>query len=57
MYIKHQKGPNVEISLIHLTAFKPLTELWEANLNFYHVNKMIDDGVKVPGFRFEALEE
>jgi hypothetical protein len=40
-----------------MSAFKPLTEVWEANLNFHHLNEMIRKGTKVPEFRFEALEE
>lgn len=56
-YIKHQKSINPEVHAIHMQAFKPLTELWEANLNFHHINNMIASGVQVPVFRFEALEE
>jgi len=34
-----------------------LTELWEANNNYYNINKMIADGVEVPDFRVKALED
>ena len=57
IYVKHQKNINKEILSIHDAAFKPLFELWEANLNFHNINKMIDKNIEVPVFRFEALEE
>ncbi len=57
MYLKHQKTINPEVLAIHMQAFKPLTEMWEANLNFHHINEMIRKGTKVPEFRFAALEE
>jgi phage terminase small subunit len=57
MYVKHQKSINPDVVAIYMSAFKPLTEMWEANINFHHLNEMIKKGVKVPEFRFEALEE
>lgn len=57
IYLKHQKTANPDIVNIHNAAFKPLFELWEANLNFHNINQMIDQGKEVPVFRFEALEE
>ena len=35
----------------------PLTDLWEANNNYYNINKMIEDGIQVPDFRIKALED
>lgn len=57
MYVKHEKTTNKELGLIHATAFIPLTDLWEATNNYYNINKMVANGVKVPDFRTKALED
>jgi hypothetical protein len=57
MYVKHEKTTNKELGLIISTAFIPLTDLWEANNNFYNINKMIENGINVPEFRLKALED
>lgn len=40
-----------------MSCFEPLTQLWEANSNFFNVKNMIAAGVEVPDFRFKALED
>ena len=57
MYMKHAKSINPEMNIIHMSAMKPLVELWFANLNLYNINVMIKSGAEVPKFRFDALEE
>jgi hypothetical protein len=57
MYVKHEKTTNKELGAIQAEAFQPLTELWEANNNFYNINNMIASGVYVPEFRVKALED
>ena len=57
MYVKHQKSINPEVLDIHMKAFKPLTEMWEANLKFHQICEMMRKNIKVPDFRFDALEE
>jgi hypothetical protein len=57
MYVKHEKTTNKELGSIIATAFIPLTDLWEANNNFYNINKMVADGIPVPEFRLKALED
>jgi hypothetical protein len=57
MYVKHEKTTNKELGQIISTAFIPLTDLWEANNNFYNINKMVADGIHVPEFRLKALED
>lgn len=57
MYVKHEKTTNKEISTCHMSCFEPLTQLWEANSNFFNVKNMIAAGVEVPDFRFKALED
>lgn len=57
MYVKHEKTTNKELGAIITEAFIPLTDLWEANNNFYNINNMIAAGVYVPEFRFKALED
>ena len=42
MYVKHEKTTNKELGAIQADAFLPLTDLWEANNNFYNINKLID---------------
>lgn len=57
MYVKHEKTTNKELGAIIAEAFTPLTELWEANNNFYNINKMVHEGIQVPDFRLKALED
>lgn len=57
MYVKHEKTTNKELGAIIAEAFTPLTELWEANNNFYNINKMVHEGIQVPEFRLKALED
>jgi hypothetical protein len=45
MYVNHEKKTNKELGSIQAEAFIPLTDLWEANNNFFNINKMIADGV------------
>jgi hypothetical protein len=56
-YMRHAKSFNPEMNAIHTTAMKPLVDLWAANLNLFNINNMINAGVQVPNFRFNALEE
>ncbi len=56
-YVRHAKSFNPEMNAIHTTAMKPLADLWAANLNLFNINNMINAGVQVPNFRFNALEE
>jgi hypothetical protein len=57
MYVKHEKTTNKELGAIIAEAFTPLTELWEANNNFFNINKMVHEGIQVPEFRLKALED
>jgi hypothetical protein len=57
MYVKHEKTTNKELGAIIAEAFTPLTELWEANNNFFNINKMVHEGIQVPEFRHKALED
>jgi len=57
MYVKHEKTTNKELGAIIEEAFIPLTELWEANNNYFNINKMVADGINVPEFRLKALED
>lgn len=57
MYINHEKKTNKELGAIQAEAFIPLTDLWEANNNYFNILKMIADGVQVPDFRMKALED
>jgi len=57
MYIKHEKTTNKEIAAIHAEAFLPLTQLWEANQNFYNLKQMLLHKIEVPEFRLKALED
>jgi hypothetical protein len=57
MYVKHEKTTNKELGAIQAEAFIPLTDLWEANNNFYNINNMIASGIHVPEFRVKALED
>lgn len=41
MYVKHEKTTNKELGAIQMEAFIPLTDLWEANNNYYNINKMV----------------
>lgn len=42
MYVKHEKTTNKELGAIQADAFLPLTDLWEANNNFYNIHKLIE---------------
>lgn len=57
MYVKHEKTTNKEISAIHSAAFEPLTQLWEANQNYYNLKQMIHHKIEVPEFRLKAIED
>ncbi len=57
MYVKHEKTTNKELGAIQAEAFIPLTDLWEANNNFFNINNMIASGIHVPEFRVKALED
>jgi len=45
MYVNHEKKTNKELGAIQAEAFIPLTDLWEANNNYFNIKKMIADGV------------
>lgn len=57
LYVKHEKTTNKEFMGYINEAFMPLTELWEANNNYYNLNKMVEAGVNVPEFRTKAVED
>lgn len=56
-YVKHIKISYPEMSAHHAKAMLPLTQLIESNLNFYKLEKMIENKEVIPEFRYEALEE
>lgn len=60
LYLKHIKSPagyNL-MNNIHMKAMKPLTDIFESNLNFHYLEEIIAKNPKipVPKFRYEALE-
>jgi hypothetical protein len=56
LYTKHIKSGFVEMNVIHSSAMKPLTLLFESNLNLHFIEVLMKKK-EVPVFRFEALEE
>ena len=56
LYAKHSKSVWPEMSQIHLTCMKPLTQLIDANNNFYKLEEMIKGKYEVDEFRYQALE-
>lgn len=46
-----------EVADIHKQAFTPLTDMYDANKNFYNVRQLMNKGHVIPEFRFNALEE
>ena len=50
------KSGYLEMSVIHSTAMKPLTDLLESNRNLHFIEELMKKK-EVPKFRFEALEE
>jgi len=57
IYMTHMKSGYVEMSEIHKTAMKPLTDLMESNLNFTFLEALEKQRKgDVPSFRHEALE-
>ncbi len=56
LYTKHMKSGYVEMSALHATAMKPLTDLLESNQNLHFCEELMKKK-DVPKFRFEALEE
>jgi hypothetical protein len=57
IYTKHIKSGYVEMSLIHSTAMKPLSELLESNLNLHFFEELAKKKKDLPAFRHEALED
>ena len=57
MYIKHEKTTNKELGGYIAQSFLPLTDLWEANWNYFNICNMHAKGIEVPEFRFKAIED
>lgn len=57
MYVKHEKVTNKELGGYIAISFIPLTDMWEANWNYFNIMKMIESGANVPDFRFKAVED
>ena len=57
MYVKHEKVTNKELGGYIALSFIPLTDMWEANWNYFNILKLINDGQNIPEFRFKAVED
>jgi len=57
MYTKHIKSGYVEMSAIHSSAMKPLSDLLESNQNLHFFEELMKKKKDLPTFRHEALEE
>jgi len=56
-YIKHKKNVHPEINGFIQTAFIPLVNVLESNMEFHKLEKLIKNGAEIPDFRVKALEE
>jgi hypothetical protein len=56
LYVKHIKATYPDMSAIHATCMKPLTQLLDSNLNFHKLEEMQRRKEEVPYFRYLALE-